>query len=261
MAISSNSIIHHTESIDNLISIINTGGFRIQYCNEIIEITERTKIDFAIAMVCFCDIPIAAYKQYFRKEKIGETGSKSKFELGYYGDSGIGLTKDWAKSQNISPVFYIQKGTKVAKSINKLFSQLTSNKKKKFDVELKDAPYIYFCKNYEGKNPRADNPNTIYRYYNEREWRYVPSLKKEVNNELIISPKMSNEDKQAANKRLENSILPFSYNQITYIIVESEQEIQIIIETLKNKYQDVSPRELNILFTKIITTEQILNDF
>lgn len=63
MSLSTNSVIHYTDSLNNLKGILKD-GFHIKYCVEtFIPINKRT-ISAAFAMVSFCDIPLSETKNH-----------------------------------------------------------------------------------------------------------------------------------------------------------------------------------------------------
>ena len=234
-----------------------SGGFIKQYCSENIYVSQKRKINIAIVMVSFTDIPLVDYKKYCRKEKID-----NKFELGYYGDYGIGLTKEWAITNRLNPVLYIQQKSLAAESLVHLVKELKSIEKENFEKKIKTAPLIYYSKNYEGKNPKNEASDSIYRFYNEREWRYVPLNPTEINNMHIVRPGFQNPfEKKTENLKLTDCVLSFSFNDISYIIVKEDAEIPLIIETIKRKFVEIKNQELELLYTKILTTKQLINDF
>jgi len=64
MPLSSNSIIHFTNSSDNLKGILQN-NFKIKYCSELIEIVDS--FHYAAPMVSFCDIPLSEVKNHIGK--------------------------------------------------------------------------------------------------------------------------------------------------------------------------------------------------
>jgi len=58
MAISTNSIIHYARSVDSLKQILEY-GFKVKYCYEKIEASEKGCLHSAFPMVSFCDIPLS----------------------------------------------------------------------------------------------------------------------------------------------------------------------------------------------------------
>ena len=86
MNISLNTLFHFTDKIENVIGILKE-GFRPHFCledlNDFVSRDERIEyLEWAIPMVCFCDIPL----------------SQSTNHREHYGNYGIGLSKEWGKA-------------------------------------------------------------------------------------------------------------------------------------------------------------------
>ncbi|MEM9679433.1 MAG: abortive infection system antitoxin AbiGi family protein, partial [Bacteroidota bacterium] len=64
MAISTNSIIHYTNSFKTLTSILKE-GFKIKYCAEELDLFEDKGSLAAHPMISFCDIPLSDSVQHF----------------------------------------------------------------------------------------------------------------------------------------------------------------------------------------------------
>ena len=91
MSLSTNSVIHYTDSLSNIKGILKN-GFRIKYCLETF-ISKESYFSGAFAMVSFCDIPLSETKNHIKS----------------YGGYGIGLSKEWATENGMNPVLYIDK--------------------------------------------------------------------------------------------------------------------------------------------------------
>src|SRR5688572_23249447 len=90
--ISANTLFHFTNSIDNLLNILRN-EFRPRFCLENynllrLRVPAEVGFEFAVPMVCFCDLPLS------------QTGA----HLSVYGDYGIGMTKVWGQRKGITPV-------------------------------------------------------------------------------------------------------------------------------------------------------------
>jgi hypothetical protein len=172
MSLSINSVIHFTNRIENLKSILSCNGFRIKYCAEELGINDRNTTVGAFPMVCFCDIPLSEIKNH----------------IDSYGSYGIGLTKNWAKQTGLNPVLYIERNSRLANFLN-----MQSNRLLEFHQEGKPDTasmfeyfkFLSYCKNYEGRLKRGEKNEANYRFYNEREWRIV-ALPEEINNQLTF---------------------------------------------------------------------------
>ncbi|WP_256003484.1 abortive infection system antitoxin AbiGi family protein [Pedobacter deserti] len=239
MALSTNSVFHFTQSIEAIKSIL-ISNFRIKYCVETIEAKQRV-ITYAVPMASFCDIPLSQVITHVDK----------------YGGYGIGLKKAWAKRKGLNPVLYLEKHSAI---LNDVLI------KEKFENSGNRAVqgFLRFTKNYEGALYRNNKlVNKVYRFYDEREWRFCPDFEQLHDNELIIHDvEYYKEFKQLINQRLSDTRLAFTIRDITYIIVKDEEEIFDIIQHLEshlNKEKDL--QYVKILTSKIMTSKQIRTDF
>lgn len=246
MSISPSTLFHFTTK-DALFGILKE-NFKLKYC---IEKLPNGKDDgrIAIPMVSFCDIKISEIKEHITK----------------YGQFGIGLSKTWAIENGLSPVFY--------QSLNSSFSL-------GFKEKIKDIQEQYFLckesteiildflrlsKEYEGKLIRNNKIiNEKYRYADEREWRYIPKLDR--NNSfpdfLLENEYNSKQKKKEANLKLVNERLYFNANEIMYLIVNNDNDINEIISHIRTvKGKNYTMDEIDRLTTRIITCERIMNDF
>jgi len=213
MAIGTNSIIHYTKTLETLIAILGDLGFKYKYCSEKIVTRGNHNYSFAIAMVSFCDIPLSDYKKHFLKNS-----KRSDDNLGYYGDYGIGLSGRWSEINGLNPVMYIDKNSHLSTSLRHSAENLLKNET--LLENLNTNLYTFYTKNVKGQLKRVGKSNIEgYRFYDEREWRYVPSKA-----ELRGVPRVLNNSKYLSEKDLYNSKisrnrLKFSIEDITYIII------------------------------------------
>jgi hypothetical protein len=256
--VSANSLFHFTGSLENLLNIL-TNEFRPRFCLEnfgllkehAVSAVKDEDLEWAIPMVCFCDLPL----------------SQTGFHLSVYGDYGIGLTKDWGKRNGIAPVLYAYSQsiltTKLANMLAALASEETANALASelmqdfFDV-------FSFVKPYEGNLWREGRVVSNLRFYNEREWRFVPRLSKgdSYREGMNKADFLDDSKRTEANKKVaELSRISFEPNDIKYLIVRREEEIVPLIkevETIKGRY---SYDDVRLLFSRVISAEQIRNDF
>ncbi len=100
----------------------------------------------------------------------------------------------------------------------------------------------------------------------ENEWIYSPDLRiyEDENDELIdeldaIYPEdFSKENIEKANKKLEKYTVSFNTEEVKYIILNSFSDLKPMIDFLKQKFK---PRQYYDLMSKIITIEQLKEDF
>lgn len=245
MAISTNSIIHYTDSFKVLTYILKE-GFKIKYCVEKLKLGKGSS-HAAHPMISFCDIPLSDSEQHF----------------GAYGKYGIGLSKRWAIKNGVNPVLYIDNNSLFANSLHELIKErrkIDTNLTRKQDLEILQIKS--YAKNYSGPLKRKDVDNPDYKFYDEREWRLVP--KKEEMNDAAFSINLDyyNKNKEELNDKISDCRFKFTSKDISYIIVEKTIEIPKMINFLREDYSDkCTAKELDILFSKICSTEQIIEDY
>lgn len=245
MGLSPSTLFHFTNKTG--LKGILKDNFKIKYCFEEIEHIEKP-VSIAIPMASFCDIKISEIIDHIEK-------------YGYY---GIGLSKEWAIEKGLNPVVYIN--SKSAFS-NKLIS--TVRKFNSMDgLERVDqdnlSNLVRYIKIYEGDLKRKGKIIKNYRYADEREWRYVPEMKikEKFLGWLVKGQYDSAVKKRAENAKLKDERLFFNANQILYIIVKKESEINEIINHIRNvKGMNYTMEEIDRLTTRILSCERIINDF
>ncbi|MDV3748674.1 hypothetical protein CMU21_12610 [Elizabethkingia anophelis] len=248
MSISSNSVIHYTNNIDNLKGIIENNGFKVKYCSENLFLDDYIT-SVATPMVCFCDIPLSEVKNH----------------IDSYGNYGIGLYKTWAKKSGLNPVLYIESKSETGMQIRKVYERLVKNfseGKKDLEFSRMIVRIIQFCKNYDGPLKTGKINDEHYRFYDEREWRYIPSINSSPGIPPIINNSQYIKDKDTWNEMLTDVKLAFTVDEISYIIVDSEDEIPEILSLISQTFENTcTAKQLKVLGTKILTKNQIFNDF
>ncbi len=246
MPISTNSIIHYTDELQKLESILKE-GFAIKYCAEKLFIKKDSGSQAAHPMVSFCDIPLSQSYKHFAA----------------YGRYGIGLSKEWANQQGINPVLYLEKESLITQTIGKLLADRRSSKSDLTEEQKMNILQIKsFVKNYSGPLKRKEINDPNYRFYDEREWRLVPT--KETLGDANFSINLENyqKDKDGYNSKINSLRFNFLPEDISYIIVDRTSEINNIINLLRVEYSaKCSAQKLDILFSKIVSTEQIISDY
>lgn len=239
--LSLNRLFHYTNSVDNLVSILKD-GFEIKYSLEklgLFDSDENVMTDeFAIPMICFCDIPLNLVQQH----------------TSVYGQYAIGLKKQWGEQQAICPVLYLPNGSETKLILENLVRNISKNNQKIREIRtsLKDfkqeltmnevinlydllIDLIMYVKPYIGSFERKSigfkDPN--YKFYDEREWRYKPSKLLSFKTFLTKEEYSSFENDIERNKGLDK--ISFKKDDITDIIVPKEHVEMIQKELLKIK--------------------------
>jgi hypothetical protein len=252
--ISSNSLFHFTPKKEYLISILEQ-TFVPRYCFEEIKLSdklERAGFESAIPMVCFCDISLSQINNHIEM----------------YGGYGLGMTKEWGIRKKLNPIIYVNPNSNISESV----SEMAENVYQALDKHCSEITrnisdeymnLVNFLKPYDGNFKRGKKTHKDVRFYNEREWRYVPKIEFDsvVKNNLSKEEFSNSTILENENQKLFEYRLGFKPSDIKYIFVKSEKEIHPMMEQLRNIKSRFSRKEIDVLTSKIITTEQIKEDF
>ncbi len=263
-SLSANTLFHFTDSFENLAGIFSH-DFYPRYCleDQSYLVPENLPPYAAIPMVCFCDVPL----------------SQVHYHTATYGYYCLGLSKEWGQQNGINPIMYAVPNSYSTLLLKKSFGdlyplnpKLMLYKTDEADLATRNAAtmlysFFTFLKPYEGEFwENGALVQSGVRFYNEREWRYVPPLDRL--NDTGLIPVMSQEqydDKRVRNRcneiLQESFPLKFSARDVKYIIVKEENEVLEMagkIESLKSRYAN---EEIKLLTTRIISMQQILEDF
>lgn len=199
-------------------------------------------------MVCFCDLPLSQLNRH----------------LDFYGRYGIGLKKEWGVEKQISPVLYIHQNSALSRFISSLLADLRRNSSIDRSAILSLLNIIRHIKLYEGYVD-VNGKNEYKRFYDEREWRWIPFLTDNENTDIFSLTEEEFNDpqkrQQADMELAAKARLDFRPDDIKYIVVAKENEIPAIMRCIEKMHGIYSEDTVKLLFTKIISAEQIKEDF
>lgn len=255
VTISSNTLFHFTSKLEHLVSIL-TDEFRPRFCLETLtslyaDTGKLSRVDIAVPMVCFCDLPLS------------QTGT----HLSIYGNYGIGLSKDWGKRSGLTPVLYTYPESLLAQSFQSIVDRVNQVRVDENDQpEILDDIYDLSCfvKPYEGDFWRRGDVLRNVRFYDEREWRYVPKLSHQdpfrfgMDKEQFLDPELLRTANAEIGARDQLSFVP---SDIRYIIVSRQDEILPMMEELERIKRKYSWEDVRLLMSRVISAEQIREDF
>lgn len=247
MPVNSNTLIHFTGSMENLIEILKS-DFHPRLCLEDFSfvLNEKESNKIALPMVCFCDIPLHLVKEHMAE----------------YGNYGIGLKKSWGLRYGLCPVHYITNNSYVHGNMSAIYNKISTLD---LDASTLLSPiwnHLAFTKPHHGISHKNQMPKV---FYDEREWRFFPNIFSLAEME---DPALTEEDfndlekREKANQTLKSISLPYTPRDIKYIIVSEESEIpDLIFQIDRVKSLKYHPDEIALLKTKIICAEYMLEDF
>ncbi|MFD1753567.1 abortive infection system antitoxin AbiGi family protein [Rufibacter sediminis] len=273
MALSARTLFHYTEEQGFLIDALQN-GFAPRYCLEDFSYAYPPNppgsVEIALAMKCFCDIRL----------------SQTQEHTAMYGEYVIGLTKEWAIRNEITPVLYFHETSlnpnlyiHVQTTLSEIvMGMLGKSMEEMASTDLRSLPYIpsalsncigimhkmkYYMKQIDGYMLRGGERMHKY-FYDEKEWRYTPQTNREspeenARPELFIEEFRDEVIKEQEHRRLRQyHRLLFDETDIKYLIVPSaEKEIEF-----KQALRDQVTRFGNIdnLIQKVRNFEDIRND-
>lgn len=247
-------ILFHFTRKENLYSILSS-NFRLSYARERLVGPDGIK-EFAVPMVSYFDLKLSELKYFINQD---------------YGDFGIGLTKEWANTNRLSPVLYINQYCQLMNDLMQGLEGIYNFIDGALDYQQMDdlsqsyhrLMNIYrFSKNYEADlHRRSGQVTPNYRFADEREWRYVPDLNTPGVKPFIPKQKIETDvEKQMYNQSISHIELKFTPNDIKYLIVDKEIEIDPLIDHLYKAKHKFDPVTVRRLASRILTTQQIIRD-
>jgi hypothetical protein len=214
----------------------------------------------AIPMVSFCDNPL----------------SQAKYFLDNYGNYAIGMNIDWGIKNKLNPVVYLEEESYLSETLDlamnsmsflhdyaekKLDFKKKSEVKKIYNLQTFPVEVTRFSKPYRGKLERNGTTVENYKFYDEREWRYVPDSKQTYFELGLIEPDYEKfKEKNPTKPHFKENGLKFKANDIKYIILKNKDEVPNLIDFLMDLDNLGTSKEIQLLFTRILLAEQIIED-
>ena len=215
MAISANTLFHFSSRYDTLIQILQSKFFP-RLCLEK-GYWHPGDMRWAIPMVCFCDIPLSDIAEHTQK----------------YGNYAIGLKKTWAMEQGVTPILYVHDNSVFIEHGLEALNwslELSAKDPKHLNERLAQVMSLFFMmKPYEGYQERDGKRKKI-RFYDEREWRYIPPIVGPHLNFLTEEEFNDKTQRDRINSFNEQYGVNFNPDEINYII---KQELSSLIEMKK----------------------------
>lgn len=249
MALYPNILFHFTKK-NSLYDILGS-TFKVSYAREKI-LGGNTIKEFAVPMVSFSDLRL----------------SELKDNIGTYGKFGIGLTKAWAINNGLNPVMYASQQSLFTENFIRATEEFfnlvikTNDTSGKYETAYNNTlNTLRYIKNYKGDLIRPGmNTKKNYVFANEKEWRYVPPITENILAFVPINQIRTSKQKSQFNQKAKHLRLNFEPDDIQYLIVENDQDINDLIRHLREVKGRFSYDTVDKLASRILTYEQIEND-
>ena len=139
--------------------------------------------------------------------------------------------------------------------------ELSEKDPEHFGERLAQVMSMFFMmKPYEGYQERGGRRKKV-RFYDEREWRYIPPISGPQLNFLTEEKFNDNIQRDNLNSFNEQFGINFNPDVINYIIVEKENEIIPLMHELHSIKGDFSYNSVELLASRIISMDRIREDF
>ncbi len=230
----SDNLFHFTKSLD-ILKLILGDGIHPRFCLEDIEwFGMEGRKYLAFPMSCFCDIPLSRISEH----------------TDFYGNYGIGLTKDWGRKNNLNPVAYSPSGGQLQRLMKHLWEEMDD--KKPSSVEASYGLWS-LLKPVSGKMVISGEV-VEKEFYQENEWRYVPPGTE------IIEEDDFDSSRDEENKKMEEHKLQFSPSDIRYIFVKEDSDIPELVDFINGNLGKYPLNDLKILQSRIVSLDTLQLD-
>ena len=241
----SHTLFRFTKSAD-VLKLIMKNGFWPRYCLEDVEWLGYDGFDFiAYPMVCFCDIPLSRAQEHVK----------------FYGEYGIGLTKEWAESNKITPILYVSSNNNLKKTFRKIVDNTyyISDDDKKEKAKQNVRYLLAHSKPTEGNMVVAGSV-VAKEFYQESEWRYVPE--NAIIKDYLKKTEFDDDNILKSNNELtfQSSIIKFTPKDVKYIFVKSDSDIPEIINFIQAELDGFPNADIKVLMSRVTSLESIQRD-
>jgi hypothetical protein len=239
-----NVFVKFMNKMDYLLEVLEEKSIAPRYVAEDIsifglELEDEHIEDMWIPMICFCDIPLNKVDSHTEE----------------YGEYGIALKRQWGINKKLTPINYIIKDSEIHKETINLIEY--NNKKKNQEISSYIMNLLFYCKPIEGYQRKKYR-----KFIEEQEWRHVSSLNM-IDNEFAQFYYKENFNFNDVNEVLKKHKilhLPFTEDDIKYLIVPSKEKVNLI-EKIMQIENFVSDLEKYKLISKIVSLSEIKEDF
>lgn len=240
----SNTLFHFTKSPDTLKHVLR-GGFWPRYCLEDVGWLGYSAFEYiAYPMVCFCEIPLSRITDH----------------VDFYGEFGLGLTREWAETQGLNPVFYTARSSQISKAFTEISENAALLKDEKQSAAYRTVRHLLaHAKPTSGKMLISGEPVDKV-FYQESEWRYVPRASEFP--DYLNQPAFENPvDVESANTLTKaHAMLQFSPRDIRYIFVKADSDVPDMVDFIYTQLRHLIASDQQMLMSRVVSLESLRDD-
>ncbi|KAA8748203.1 abortive infection system antitoxin AbiGi family protein [Paenibacillus sp. UASWS1643] len=250
---SANVLFNFMDDLEYLKKVIEFEALLPRYNEEKVDFLNIPGLDkIALPMKCFCDIHL----------------NKLKYHTDFYGFYGIGINKEWGISKGIQPIQYINLNSPLIKDYSHIIGHAIRT------VSEESNPIIEMYNNYllaallymkpiSGKMFRKGDYKDK-NFHDEREWRFIPNVTKDVTDLPLILPQEQLNPKayeyySNGIKHNDNLWIKLDLNIVRYIIVKNRIDREDLIDFILEL--DKEQRIKLDLISKIMIFDELGEDW
>jgi hypothetical protein len=242
----SETLFHFTKSLDTLQAILRF-GYWPRYCLEDIEWLREEPSDsgfVSFPVVCFCDIPLSRVDEHVL----------------FYGEYGLGMTKEWALRNGLSPIHYVPPSGPFTETFKALGQLAAADFTADREALRKICLLAMYMKPLTGSMTVSGSP-VVKNFYQESEWRFV--AKSDDISFFLTSDEHANADKlRAANEKTRTQcMLRFLPSDVRYLFVRSDSDIPALMNFIQVDLDHYPAADLKILMSRVASLESIGRDW
>lgn len=210
MGLSSNILWHQT-NYNSLRKILK--GKRLLCAYSVEDVADMTGQNLAFPMVSMCDLPLSEFTEF----------------QGKYDHYSIGLSREWGSKNKFTPIWYYEAKSRVPQMLRREILNAANNNS---DSITSLIGILSYMKKVEGPLPKHNY--STYRFYDEREVRFVPSFEYVLRGgDKPFLTETEYADYKATNgSPVINAYVAFDWSDVRYIIVKEKHQIEKIISDL-----------------------------
>lgn len=168
---------------------------------------------FKIPMVCFCDLPHNIASAHIEK----------------YGEYIIAMNKRWAISKSITPILYVPEESEMHNIFNIMHS-LQSRLKDETNTNIINLNNT--VNNFSCYTKIFNNETKDYKYYDEREWRYIPE-------DYFIQ-------KEYKETEYKYCHLKFTKDDFLFAVVKTKSEKEKLLKVLRKEFGEINDDQVKL---------------
>lgn len=210
MGLSSNIFWHQT-SYNSLRKILK--GQRLLCAYSVEDVADMAGQNLAFPMVSMCDLPLSEFTEF----------------QGKYDHYSIGLSREWGIKNKFTPIWYYEAKSRVPQMLRR---EILNAAKNNSDSITSLIGILSYMKKVEGPLPKHNY--STYRFYDEREVRFVPSFDYVISggDKPILTEDEYSNYKAVNGSPVINAYVGFEWSDVRYIIVREKHQIERIYSDL-----------------------------